>query len=245
MHSAYTLRMCMRDVTVDGLKRDRLPWVGDLYLSMIGNAFVFAEHRLFLRTLMSFYHPHPGEVNFSGILILPLFWVISASNYYLYSGDRRGARMLWPRVKIVLEAMKQRLSPEGLLQSDHAKWVFIDWTDLPKNGTLLVIQALYVQALESAVLLARAFDDPREAQRLESQAARLSQLAGDLFWDPKQGCYADAFADGVLTPNGSRHANAFATLSGIATGERAASAIQTAPREPRCSGGGNPVHALF
>ena len=87
MHAAYTLRLCMRDVTVDGLKRDRLPWVGDLHLSLITNAFAFAEHRLFLRTLLAIYHPHPGEANFSGIFDFTLFWVIAAGNYFLYSGD--------------------------------------------------------------------------------------------------------------------------------------------------------------
>ena len=245
MHAAYTLRMCMRDVTIDGLKRDRLPWVGDLYLSLLGNAFTFTEHRLFLRTLLSFYHPHPGEVNFSGILDFTLFWVAAAGDYVLYSGDLRGARLLWPRAQIVLEAMRQRLSPAGFLKSDEAKWVFIDWAELPKKGVLLIIQALYVQALEGGVLLARSLGETEEAERLEAQAARLRRLADERFWDPDQGCYADAWADGALTPNGSRHANAFATLSGIATTARAAMALQAARSNPAAPAGGTPYMRYF
>ena len=245
MHSAYTLRMCMRDVTVDGLKRDRVPWVGDLYLSQIGNAYVFAEHRLFLRTLLSFYHPHPDGADFSGIFDFTLFWVFAAGNYLLYSGDLRGARLLWPRVKIVLEAMARRLSPEGFLLSDHAQWVFIDWTDLPKKGILLVIQALYIQALEGAALLGRTLGAGSEARRLEAQAAQLRSRVDERFWDPGRNCYSDAFLDGALTPDGSRHANAFAVLSGVASGARAAEALQAARLNPAARIAATPYMRYF
>ena len=40
--------------TVDGPENATgLPWVGDMYLSLLGNAFTFAEHQLCLRTLLS------------------------------------------------------------------------------------------------------------------------------------------------------------------------------------------------
>ena len=245
MHAAYTLRLCMRDVTVDGLKRDRLPWVGDLSLSLIGNAYTFAEHRLCLRTLLSFYHPHPGGVDFSGIFDFTLLWIIAAGNYLLYSGDLRGARMLWPRAKIVLDAMAPLLSAEGLLQSEQAAWVFIDWADLPRQGVLLVVQALYLQALDGGALLARALGETEEARRLEARAGRLRRIAGDRFWDPAQGCYADALVAGALTPNGSRHANAFATLSGIASPERAAAALQSARANSAAPAGATPYMRYF
>ena len=245
MHAAYTLRLCMRDVTVDGLKRDRLPWVGDLSLSLIGNAYTFAEHRLCLRTLLSFYHPHPGGANFSGIFDFTLFWVISAGNYLLYSGDLRGARMLWPRAQIVLDALARHLSAEGLLQSEQAAWIFIDWTDLPRKGVLLVVQALYILALDGGALLARALGETEEAQRLETQAGQLRRIADERFWDPAQGGYADAFVEGARTPNGSRHANAFATLSGIASPARAAAALQSARANPAAPAGATPYMRYF
>ena len=245
MHAAYTLRMCMRDVTVDGLKRDRVPWVGDLYLSQIGNAYAFAEHRLFLRTLLSFYHPHPEGVDFSGIFDFTLFWIASAGNYLLYSGDLRGARLLWPRVQVVLAAMARRLSPEGFLLSDDAAWVFIDWTDLPKKGTLLVVQALYIQALDGAALLGRALGAEHEAQRYEAQAAQLRARSSERFWDAGRNYYADALVDGALTPDGSRHANAFAVLSGVAGGARAAEALQTARANPAARVAATPYMRYF
>ena len=49
----------------------------------------------------------------------------------------------------------------------------------------------------------------------------------------------DAWADGALTPNGSRHCNAFATLSGIAARERAA-AVQSTRANPLSLAGATP-----
>ena len=49
--SAYTLRLCMHEFLMDGIKRDRLPWAGDLAMSMMVNAYTFADREIVRRTI--------------------------------------------------------------------------------------------------------------------------------------------------------------------------------------------------
>ena len=87
MHSAYTLRLCMREFLLDGIKRDRLPWVGDLYLGILCNYFSFAEKEVIQRTLTALYGDEPQSVDFNGAIDYSLWWVISLLEYVLAFGD--------------------------------------------------------------------------------------------------------------------------------------------------------------
>ena len=244
MHSAYTLRLCLRDSTVDGLKRDRLPWVGDLYLSLRCNACSFAEHDIFLQTLLAFYHENSDQHDFSGIFDYTLFWVIAAGEYFLYSGDGTGARFLWPRVRRVLENLNRLRASGGLLGSEQAKWIFLDWADLPKNGNLLVIQSLFIQALDAAALLAVAVGENDTAAGLKQDAVRLRSLTGAAFWNPQTGFYDDS-SKMPAGACGSRHANAFAVLGGISDSARVRDALEKARHHPGAAASTTPYMRYF
>lgn len=43
--AAYTTRLCQQGLSLDGVKRDRMPWAGDLALSLLTNAFTLADVR--------------------------------------------------------------------------------------------------------------------------------------------------------------------------------------------------------
>jgi hypothetical protein len=244
MHAAYTLRLCMRDVTLDGLKRDRLPWVGDLYLSQEANAFSFAEHGLFRRTLLAFYHDHPDLSDFSGIFDYTLLWVAAAGRYVLFSGDGEGAQMLWPRARRVLRALGSHLGKEGFLQSEQARWIFLDWRELPKSGTLLAIQCLYLLALESAAVLASAAGQKKEAAALRMQAGSLRRRTAGRFWNPKESRFADAWT-GRHSRHGSHHAQAFAALASIAPPTRLRQALAACGKDAASPEAATPYMRFF
>ena len=77
------------------------------------------------------------------------------------------------------------------------------------------------------------------------RAARLRQLADARFWDPAAGCYADAFVDGALTPNGSRHANAFAVPVRHRQARARRPRLANCARESRRARRRDAVHALL
>ncbi|HEY9154745.1 MAG TPA: alpha-L-rhamnosidase C-terminal domain-containing protein [Opitutaceae bacterium] len=244
MHAAYTLRLCLRDITVDGLKRDRLPWVGDLYLSLRCNACSFAENNVFLRTLLAFYHESSDQHDFSGIFDYTLFWVMAAGDYVLYSGDLAGAQYLWPRVRNVLRHLNRICSSEGLLTSEAAKWIFLDWADVPKSGYLLIIQSLYIQALEAAALLASAAGEEAMVTRLKRNASQLRSQSDGTFWNQSN----RTFDDSTRMPSsscGSRHANAFAVLGEISGMERLRQALKKARHSPEALASTTPYMRYF
>jgi hypothetical protein len=73
MHSAYTLRLCMREFLIDGVKRDRLPWGGDLYLGMLGNFFSFGERDICRRSLTALYGQDQRRCPTNGIAEYSLY----------------------------------------------------------------------------------------------------------------------------------------------------------------------------
>ena len=66
--AAYTLRLCMHDFLVDGIKRDRLPWTGDLAVSLLANAYTFADAEIVRRSLTALGRAGIAESDINGIV---------------------------------------------------------------------------------------------------------------------------------------------------------------------------------
>jgi len=88
MNSAYTLRLCMHDFLIDGIKRDRLPWAGDLALSIMANAYSFGDAEIVRRSLVTLGRAGISESDINGIIDYSLWWIIAQDMYQLYFADR-------------------------------------------------------------------------------------------------------------------------------------------------------------
>lgn len=88
MHAAYTLRLCRHHFLIDGVKRDRLPWVGDLALSLLANAYVFGDPAPVRRTLAVLGRAGIREQHLNGIVDYSLWFLICHDLYQRYWGDR-------------------------------------------------------------------------------------------------------------------------------------------------------------
>jgi hypothetical protein len=78
MNAAYTARLCMHDFLIDGIKRDRLPWAGDLCVSLLANAYTFCDgdivRRQSLAVLGRLFITAQG--NITGIVDYSLWWFL-------------------------------------------------------------------------------------------------------------------------------------------------------------------------
>ena len=86
MGSAYTLRLCMHDFILDGIKRDRLPWAGDLAVSLVANAYSFADGSIVARSLSVLGRAGIEKADINGIVDYSLWWVVCHDLYQLYFG---------------------------------------------------------------------------------------------------------------------------------------------------------------
>jgi len=85
---AYTVHLCMQNYLWDGVKRDRLVWLGDMHPEMMTIASVFGDYEVVRKSLDLGRDttPLPGWMN--GIAAYSMWWVLIHRDLYMYTGDR-------------------------------------------------------------------------------------------------------------------------------------------------------------
>ncbi|WP_316794688.1 alpha-L-rhamnosidase C-terminal domain-containing protein [Pedobacter frigoris] len=209
MNSAYTLRLCMHDFLIDGVKRDRLPWAGDLAMSMQANAYSFADKELVRKSLLVLGRAGIKQQNINGIIDYSLWWIISQNLYQLYFADSEHLKREWPRIKEALTVLNEKCDALGFIDPKDT-WLFIDWVEVNKKTTL---QMLWWWAQKSAAELAARMGDQQMANIwLEKSRVLKSQLTKNA-WNSAKGAWMDdPYQPKVI----SRHANIMAVVSGLA-----------------------------
>jgi len=215
MRSAYTLRLCLHEFMLDGVKRDRLPWVGDAALALLGNAYVFGEGAILARTLEVLGGERLDECLPNAIIDYATWWLIALDLQARYWGDDRTCAREWPRAQRLLAALQARVDARGLLIHRRDDWLFIDWVPYEKQGANAALQMLWAWALRAGAAIARRAADLRSATQLERQARRLRRRLHGAF-DHRRGGWSESL-DVPASPL-SRHAAALAVPAGVSRG---------------------------
>lgn len=150
--AAYTCKLCLQNYIWDGIKRDRLVWVGDMHPEMLtirtvfGNIPIMAETLDFIRNST----PLPNWMN--NMPTYSLWWLIIVRDWYFYTGDKE---FLKNNRQYILSLSKQICSLVSDDSSDSIGYYFLDWptneTEAGKYGS----RALLVLALNAAAELSR------------------------------------------------------------------------------------------
>lgn len=213
MRSAYTLRLCVHHFLIDGIKRDRLPWVGDLRISMLANAFTFADRDVVRRTLAVLGRAGIRKEHLNGILDYSLWYIINHDSYQRYFSDPDFLRQEYARITDVLDVLKSQEDAEGFLPVRG--WVFIDWVEMEKQT---VLQILYYWALNSGAALAERMGDVEREKLWRSHASVLKTKIFKVFFDSEAGLFFSAAGEGKTY---HRHENFTAILAGLTTEKQA------------------------
>jgi hypothetical protein len=215
MNSAFTLRSCMNDLMLDGLKRDRLPWVGDQAMNLSVNAYTFADAEIFRRSFTALGRNGIEASDINNIVDYSLWWVINQDRFQLYFDDPDYLRREWPRIQTLLNFMESHRTAEGFLQPRKEAWLFIDWgVEDNKKFTSVPLQAMWFWALQSGAALADRDGQSEVAVHWRNRAAELAKTLRARAWDDAaHGWRLYVDQPGKL----SRQANVLAVVSGLST----------------------------
>ena len=210
MTSAYTLRLCMYDFLIDGIKRDRLPWTGDMAMSMMADAYTFGDPQIVRRSIAVLGRAGIGKTDINGIIDYSLWWIIAQDNYQLYFADKEHLEREWPRIKETLDLLSRRCDASGFLNPEKT-WLFIDWVDQEKWTAL---QILWWWALQCGIKLANRVGDQQTGMYWDEKSKALKDNLLKAAWSKEKGVWLGnpEFSDRM-----SRHANLLAVISGLAT----------------------------
>ena len=201
MNSAYTLRMCMHDFILDGIKRDRLPWTGDLAMSLLVNAYTFSEPELIRRSLVALGRSGIKEKDINGIIDYSLWWIIAQDHYQLFFADTFHLTYEWNRIREALNDLSARCDSNGFLIPAKDNWLFIDWVEQEKWTAL---QILWWWAQKSGAKLARRIGDSETATYWENSSSKLKINLLNAAWSEEEQIWLsknDSNSDKTRHPN--------------------------------------------
>jgi len=212
MHSAYTLRLCMQQLMLDGVKRDRMPWVGDQASNLIVNAYTFADAEIIRHSLTALGRPTGSYIN--GIVDYSLWWVINMERYQRYFADPGYLEKELPHIDALLAGMAKQCDQDGFLRPGPEAWVFIDWGVKQEAGkTLTALQIMWYWAQRTGMRLAERAGDRAMASRWRNASDALAVQLRSRTWNPDTG----AWQEYMETPGtNSPYPNFLAVLSGLA-----------------------------
>lgn len=173
MTGAYTVHLNMQTYLWDGIKRDRLVWVGDLHPEVMTIVSAFGRDEVVPRSLDLIRDATPLPEFMNGISSYSMWWILIHRDWYRAHGELDYLRAQQPYLQGLLRLLISK-TRDGREQIDG--WRFLDWsTEGNKKAVDAGLQALMVMALEAGAELCDALGDSKtsqEARRVAVQARR-------------------------------------------------------------------------
>lgn len=219
---AYTLHLNMREVLTEAIKRDRWLWGGDAYQAFKFNNYLFFDKEIVRRSTIALRGKEPFNEHINTITDYSLYWVIGLHEYYVTYGDIEFIKNIYDKAVSLMEFCEAREDDKGFIVKKNNDWIFVDWSDIDKDGAVCAEQMLYIAANKAMAALTRLVGaDPSS---YEEKYSRLIETTNKFFWKEEKGAYIDCYESGKN--HISRHANVFAILYDVANEEQKAKIIE-------------------
>ena len=213
---ADTVHLCMQDYLWDGIKRDRLVWIGDMHPEVRTISAVFGDNEVVQKSLDLTRDVTPVTQWMNGISSYSMWWVLIHEELWQHAGDRAYLEAQQPYLTALLERLAALVGPDGKEQIDGMR--FLDWPSSPnKQGVTAGLQGLLVMTLDSGARLMAELGDARVAALCRQAADRARTVVPDANAS-KSGAALLSLAgmrdaretsDTVLLPNGTKGVSTF------------------------------------
>lgn len=194
---AYTVHLNMQEYVWDGIKRDRLVWIGDMHPETTTIQAVFGEDDAVERSLDFIREetPLPGWMN--NYASYTMWYVIIVYDWYFHTGKKEFLEKQREYLEGVAEQLSQYIDENG--QDTVREGRFLDW---PSEGKAKVVdagvQAIHVWAVESLKKIFGILGDEKWVKKCEADLKKLRSYETD-YEDSKQ-------AAALLVINGMKDA---------------------------------------
>jgi alpha-L-rhamnosidase len=230
-------------VIVDGAKRDRSVWSGDLAVQgpVIYYSTGATEYMRESLRLLGSYGAPDGRVSTNLPSEWPvgtgptadsetriysanytLWWAEALADYYLYTGDKEFLKEEWPILTKELDWSASQVGSDGLFVTNQKNGHDWDYYDGPKVGAVTGYNALYYRVLINSAGLADDLGQEIQAQKYRAEAASLKRAINARLFNSQTGVFD---ANDIERGGIAQDANVFATAFGLVPEDKAQSIL--------------------
>ncbi|MFK0153205.1 MGH1-like glycoside hydrolase domain-containing protein [Streptomyces sp. NPDC090493] len=195
-------------VLVDGAKRDRTVWPGDMGIA-VPTQYAYSDDLTSTRnalTTMYDAQSADGEIpwsgppfNLTGSDTYHTWTLLGTSTYYTYTGDRAWLDSEWAGYKRGMAFITNKIDGNGLLNVTRTQ----DWARVGQGGENISANALLYAALRGGAALATAEGDSALAASWTGKADAVRAAANSRLWDASKGMYKDNPTSGLYPQDGN------------------------------------------
>lgn len=196
MTGAYSVHLNMQNYLWDGIKRDRLVWVGDMHPEVMTINSVFGNNEVVPKSLdlARDLTPLPNWMN--GISSYSMWWVLIQRDWYYYQGNMEYLKEQQHYLTGLLRHLATKIDDSGKEILDGNR--FLDWPSSENPEAIHAgLQSLMVMTFEAGNDLLSILGDKATAEFCCETAAKLKKHVPEM--------------------NGSKQAAALLSMSGLVT----------------------------
>ena len=170
-----TVDLCVSSGYVwDGVKRDRLVWIGDMHPEMLALTTLYGRLPAIERSLdfVKDQTPLPGWMN--GYPMYSMWWIIILADYFEKTQAQAFLKKQLPYLEKLIRQMLDCVKESGELAYPS---YFVDWPTAGKPDEIHGVRAINIMAARKAIRLLQAFQrDTTEAEQLLERLAKIDIL---------------------------------------------------------------------
>jgi len=191
---AYTVHLNMQEYLWDGIKRDRLVWVGDMHPEVMTILSVFGNNEIVPKTLDLIKEKTPLPQWMNGISSYSMWWLIIQHQWYLSGGDKEYLQSQSNYIYELLTQLELNIQEKGCENLDGKR--FLDWpTSENEDAIHAGLQSLMVLAFDAGSKISDVLEDQKKSTHYKAIVESLSK------------CDVD--------PNGSKSAGGLMAMAGL------------------------------
>ena len=158
----------------DGVKRDRLVWIGDMHPEMLALTSLYGRVPAIERSLDFVKKQTPLPMWMNGFPTYSMWWIMIVADYYERTGAADFAKKQIPYLEGLLAQMDGCVKEDGALAYP---FLFVDWPTHETPQAETGGRAINIMAVKKAIALLKAFD--RDTTTAEGILKRLLQVEID------------------------------------------------------------------
>lgn len=178
MTGAYTVHLNMQNYVWDGIKRDRLVWIGDIFPEVETICTVFGYDESVPKSLDFSRELYPIPQWMNGFSSYSICWLLSHEQWYMKNGNLDYLKQQRSYILSLLDMLMAKIGKNGKENLDGTR--FLDWPSSENTQAINAgLQALMILAMQTGERLCNYLGEPAMAKKCHEAIQKLSKYKPD------------------------------------------------------------------